>query len=201
MRRTLYLLALILAGAAAPASAQLLIARRDTSATNPNGLLVHVSGLLDSPTWLDKLKNSFTIQMHWAVQLWRPGFIDRPQPKTEWDTEISAVPVLNQYVYTDRVPNEAEDRHTVTTLDSLRAWLGTERQLQGPRTLPSGDWYYRVDVTISELSQEQIDARANGGTNDGSWLTGLAQKLVLGGGATQVLQSGKIRFTVPKSRP
>lgn len=201
MRRTLYLLAAILFGAAAPAAAQVLIARRDTAATNPNGLLVHVSGLLDSPSWLEKLKNSFTIQMHWSVQLWRPGFIDRPQPKTEWDTEISAVPMLNQYVYTDRVANEPEDRHTVTTLDSLAAWLGTERQLKAPRTLPSGDWYYRVDVTISELSQEQIDARANGGVNDGSWLTDLAQKLVLGAGATQVLRSDKIKFTVPKARP
>lgn len=200
MRRTLYLLAALLTGAAAAAPAQLLVARMDTASDNPYGLLAHVSGLLDSPTWLNKLNNSFTIQMHWTVQLWRPGsFIDRSGPKTEWDTDVSAVPLLKQYVHVDHVPNMPDDRQTVTTIDSLKAWLGTERQLKIPTSLPPGDWYYTVDVTITELSQEQVDARLNN-NNDatGNWLTALAQKLVLGTGASQVLQRQKIRFTVPK---
>jgi hypothetical protein len=199
MRRTLYLLAALVAGAVSAAQAQLLVARLDTASDNPRGLLVHVSGLLDSPTWLDKLNNSFTIQMHWAVQLWRPGLIDRSQPKTEWDTDVSAVPLLKQYVYVDHESNTPDDRHTVTTIDSLKAWLGTERQLKGPRSLPPGDWYYTVDVTITELSQEQVDAQlSNSSGANGNWLTALAQKLVLGTGASQVLQRQKIRFTVPR---
>jgi hypothetical protein len=200
MRRTLYLLAVLLTSAASTAPAQLLVARIDTASDNPHGLLVHVSGLLDSPTWLGKLNNSFTIEMHWTVQLWRPGgFIDRSGPKTEWDTDVSAVPLLKQYVHVDRVPNKPDDRQTVTTIDSLKAWLGTERQLKGPKPLPPGDWYYTVDVTITELSQEQVDARLNNSSaDDGNWLTALAQKFVLGTGASQVLQRQKVRFTVPK---
>jgi hypothetical protein len=199
MRRPLYLLLALIVGVASAAPAQLLVARLDTASDNQHGLLVHVSGLLDSPTWLDKLNNSFTIQMHWTVQLWRPGLIDRSQPKTEWDTDVSAVPLLKQYVYVDHVPNQPDDRHTVTTIDSLKAWLATERQLK-VHSLPPGDWYYTVDVTISELSQEQVDAQLNnsGAGANGNWLTALAQKLVLGTGASQVLPRQKIRFTVPK---
>ena len=200
MRRALSFGIVLLVGAVAPASAQLrpfLEARIDTASDNRTGLLVRVSGLLDTSLWFERLDAGYTIQIHWTVQLYKSGFlIDRPQGKTEWDTEVHAVPLMKQYIYTDRVVNQADDRHTWETLDSLKAYLGTERVLRGPRRLEAGSWYYNADVDIKVLTPEEIEARTNGGSSGGG-LTDLAKKILLGTGPTQPLHRPNISFTIP----
>lgn len=195
MRRALYLLAALWSGAvlAAPAQARpLLVARLDTSATNPHGLLVHVSGLVDAPAWYEQLNNSFVIQRHWSVQLWAVGgLLDRRQPKVEWDDQIHAVPLLDQYSYVELVPGMRPARRTFTTVDSLKGWLAREAQLLGPSTLSPGDWYYRVEVSLTVLSQDEIDAEAKGAS-----LGSIVKNFVLRGQRPALTLSHDVRFTV-----
>ena len=195
MRRTLYLLAAILVGAVPAASAQArpvaLEARLDRAAVNPASLIVRVNGLLDDPEWQDYLIKGYTIRLHWTVQLWKSQFLGGAQPKTEWDVEVQAVPDLNEYVYNEAITN---DHRVFKTLDSLKTLLGAERMLRGP--LPSqiskGDWYYRVGVDITALTQEQVDRQANGGGLDlGEFVRGF-----LSPGKRQTLNSGNINFTI-----
>ena len=198
MRRTLYLLAAMLAGAVPTASAQVrpitLAARLDRAANNPTGLVVRVSGLLDDLEWQDYLLKSYTIQLHWTVQLWKKGGLlgGSAQPKTEWDVEVQAVPLLSSYAYTERVTN---DHRVFETLDSLKTLLGAERTLRGPAPLrlSAGDWYYTVSVDITALTQEQVDRRANGGGVDlGEMVRGLFSP-----GGRVSLNHPRIEFTVP----
>ncbi len=195
MRRTLYLLAAVLAGAVSTASAQVrtpvLVARMDTAASNPHGLLVHVSGLLDSPDWLEQLNKGYTIELQWTVQLWKKGFIPSAQSPTGWASLVQAPPGMDRYQYTERVPGKRLD---FSTLDSLKAYLSVEERLLGPRNqLASGDWYYVVTVDIAALTQEQLDDQANG-TSGG--LLGVLRGFVNGSGLKLPLQSQHIPFTV-----
>ncbi len=203
MRRTLYFLAIMLVGAVSTASAQArpiaLEARLNRAAGNSDGpdarasgLIVRVSGLLDDSDWQDYLLKGYTIQLHWTVQLWKSQFLGGAQPKTEWDVEVQAVPELKEYVYNE--PN-ANDHRVFKTLDSLKTLLGAERPLRGPfiSQLSSGDWYYRIGVEITALTQEQVDRRANGGGVDlGEWVRGF-----LSPGKRLTLVPQQINFTVP----
>ena len=204
MRRTLYLLAAMLVGAVSTASAQVrpvaLEARLDRApggatglAARAPGLIVRVSGLLDDPEWQDYLLKGYTIQLHWTVQLWKSQLFGGARPKTEWDVEVQAVPELKEYVYSDR---SANDRQVFKTLDSLKTLLSAERPLRGPfiSQLSSGDWYYRISVDITALTQEQVDRRANGGGADlGEWVRGF-----LSPGKKLSFSPQQINFTVPR---
>jgi hypothetical protein len=199
MRRTLYLFTVVMTCAALPASGQLrpfLNARIDTAVSNRTGLLVHVTGLLETPLWFERLDNGYTIQIHWAVQLYKRGLIvDRPQGKTEWDTELHAVPAMLQFEYTDRVANRGDDRYSFETLDSLKTFLAKERKAPGPTGLEAGDWYYNVSVDIRVLTPDDIKARKNAASSGGG-VSGFIQKLLLGSGPTQSLQRLGISFTI-----
>ena len=204
MRRTLYLVAIVMIGTVSAASAQArpvaLDVRLDRAAANPrgvvdrvSGLVVRVSGLLDDPEWQDYLIKGYTIQLHWTVQLWKNQFLGGAQPKTEWDVEVQAVPELTEYVYNEPGNN---DRRVFKTLDALRTLLGAERPLRGPMIsqLSGGDWFYRVSVDITALTQEQVDRRANGGGADlGEWVRGIVSP-----GKKVTLGPVRVDFTAPK---
>jgi hypothetical protein len=188
MRRTLYLLAAVLAGAVSTASAQahtpVLVAHVDTAASNPYGVLVHVSGLLDSPEWLEQLNKGYTIELHWTVQLWKKGgFLPSAQAPTEWTSLVQAPPGMDRYQYTERVPGKRLD---FSTLDSLKAYLSVDVGPPAPRNrLAAGGWYYVVTVDIAALTQEQLDDQANG-TSGG--LLGVLRGFVNGSGLKLPLQ-------------
>jgi len=201
MRRPLYLLAAVMVGAAAAAPAQarpVLEARRDTIPTNPNGVLVRLTGLLNDPEWRDQLDASYTIQIHWSVQLWkRGGFLNFgvPQPKTEWDTEVHTIPQLLQFVGTTRIPGRRDSIELFGSFDALKNWIETPLRVPQPRTkLSAGDWYYVVSVDIRALTQDEIDARANGGGG------GVAQLITraLVGGSSLSIKHPNIEFTIPR---
>lgn len=196
MRRTLHLLAALVVGAVSSASAQLLLARRADTPTNPYGLLVHVSGLLDDKEWSDHLNKGYTVQLHWFVQLWHPGRLGLggAQSPTEWDTEVQAQITLGNYIYTTKVPGQVDDRRTFSTLDSLNAWISTDVPLQFPaRRLESGEWYYVVRVDVAALTPEELDNQVNGGGSIASFLSNLVAR-----GKRQTLTHSRIYFTVPR---
>ena len=203
MRRALYLLAAVLAGAASAASAQVrpvLEARLDTLASNPHGLLLRVTGLLNDPEWRDQLDASFTIQLHWSVQLWKKGgiilgFGDRGQPKVEWDTEVHAIPQLLQFVGTTRVPGRPDRDERFGSFDALKIWQETPLRLSQPRArLDAGEWYYLVSVEVRALTQDEIDARTRGSSGG----VGQALTKFLVGGSSMSLPHERITFTIPR---
>ena len=190
MRRALYLLAAVMVGAVstAPAQARARIAARLDAQASPPNLLVHITDLLDDPTWLDALRHAYKIRVHWRVQLWRSrALFDDPQAPIEWDDIIQQVPVLDVYTYTE--PGGSTPMTTrFDTLDLLKAWVQQDVRLNTPPGLQAGRWYYIVDATISTLPQDPAaDADA----------AGFLRRLVLGGGPKQDLPRRKTAdFTV-----
>jgi hypothetical protein len=193
MRRALYLLAAVVVGAVATASAQARarVAVRLDTRTSPPNLLVHVSDLLDDPVWLDALHSAYRIRVHWRVQLWRSrAILDSPQPPIEWDDIISQVPVLDVYTYTE--PGGSTPMTTrFDTLDLLKAWVQQDVQLNTPTDLAPGTWYYIVDVSLSTISPDQRSGSAGGGLSEA------LQRFILGGGPKQDLsRSRTVDFTI-----
>lgn len=179
MRRTLYLLVVLLIGAALPASAQAhtrIAARLQApQGSAPPSLIFSVSNLLDDPEWLDALNSAFRLSLHWKVTLYRTALLaDRAEPAREWNDFIQKIPTLDVYDYREPVGGRLQSVK-FGTLDSLKSLLGLEQLIPTPRNLAQGKWYYTVELTIT--ADDQTDPE-----NAGSQLS-WAQRLVLGSGA------------------
>lgn len=191
MRRALYLLAVVVVGAASAASAQaraITVARLIPQAKGAPAFGAHVSNLLDDPDWNDRWSNAFFIQVHWKVQVWQDRTLFPKSFKpTEWNVCVRQVPGLDLFSYT----GTGEDKKTFSTLDSLKAYLAQDISLGSPRGLASGSWYYAIDVRVSTSDEDPCAARVV--PKSGGFLQGL----VLGGGPTRDLPQVTLQFKVP----
>lgn len=196
MRRALYLLAVVVVGAASAASAQaraIVVPRLVPQTSGPPRVAVHVSNLLDDPQWLEPWRNAYVVQVHWKVQLWQEKFlINTSLPAVEWDVYVQQVPGLDLFYYAERITGQPT-RKTFRTLDSLKAYLTEDVSIPVQRQLSPGKWYYRIDVRLSTAAEDPLDPRtASEGVTFGQKLVGL----ILGSGPTRDLPTVTVPFTV-----
>jgi hypothetical protein len=183
MRRALYLIAVLLAGAARAAVAQSHVRLTARLGSAPAGsapnLVVHLSDLLDDPEWRAELEGASIIRVHWSATLYRSSFpFDIPRPPVEWEDDFSEVPVVNQFQFVERTARGPKS-FKFGTLDSLRVVSEQEISVPTPVTIGNGKWYYSVTATITAVNEERNAATAG-------W-QGFLQRLVLGSGRRLVL--------------
>lgn len=189
MRRSLYLLAVIMIGAASVASAQraITVARLLPSQGNgPPAFAAHVSNLLDDPDFVDRWNNAFYIQVHWKVQLWKSNLIiNSSLPPVEWNVCVRQVPGLDLFSHT-----EGKKDTTFSKVDSLKAHLLQDVTLGQPKGLGRGEWYYLIDVHVSTAVENPCDPRV--AVKSGGILNGI----MLGNGPTRDLPQVRLTFPV-----
>ncbi|MGH7582170.1 MAG: hypothetical protein ACREL5_02970 [Gemmatimonadales bacterium] len=196
MRRTRYLLAALMVGAASTASAQAharISATLSRQGTAIPSLVVHVSNLFDDPRWLGALNSAYVIHLHWSVQLWQSQFLfDKGRSPSEWDDFIQQVPVMDVFRYTERIAGRRDSTIEFATLDSLKAYAGADVRL-APPVLAAGKWYYTVNLSISIASEDESRSGTAGDPDRGFF-----QQLILGRGPRDDLPTATtVTFVVP----
>ena len=161
MRRTLLLLALAAAGAAAPLRAQEEARVRlevsltpDSSGRTEHARLV-TRDVVRDPRVTAMLASGFPVRLHYKVEVWRSrSLLDAFVRQTEWDVVIRHEPLLDQYQvgevfrFTNRISRFAD-------LRALAEGLAVPREVRvGPRD--PGEYYYAVTLEVSTLSDTDI---------------------------------------------
>jgi hypothetical protein len=163
MRRALGLLAALVVAAASMATAQaraVTLARLDSLNGAPR-VAVHVSNLLDDPEWLEPWQNAYVIHVHWKVQLWRNGLIKSLQRTYEWDDLLQQVPQMDLFNYTERISGRQPTTISFRTIDSLKAHLVQDIGVPAPSRLAAGEYFFRVDVTLSTSEKDPFETRTS----------------------------------------
>jgi hypothetical protein len=198
MRRALGLLAALAAAAAATASAQahaVTLARLDTTRDGRPQVAVHVSNLLDDPEWLDPWQSAYVIQIHWKVQLLRKAIFRTVQSTVEWDVLVQQVPQMDLFNYTERISGRLPNTISFRTLDSLKAHLVEDVGIpatSAARKLAPGDYFFRIDVTLSTSEKDPFDLRPSADVGVFQKLAGLLP----GGNHSRDLPTVDRNFTV-----
>lgn len=164
MRRALPLLLLLGCVLAAPVEAQ---TRRvelrvgigpDSFRLHARQARVQVRNLFDDKRWSDALEDLFPIRLSFRLEIWRSrqGWIDEFQRATEWATVIQREPLQDQYRVTQLfLAGPKEFRFG--TREEMARWLSYTNEVDA---LPAGTgtFYYTVTLTITALSDEDMEA-------------------------------------------
>jgi len=130
---------------------------RDTAPNGARKPQVQVRDLLSDRRWAEALDQSFPIRLNYRLEVWRSreGWIDEFQRSVEWATVIQREALQDQYRVT-RLFLSGPEEHRFTTRDELSRWLGAINEVD---MLPNGagSFYYAVSVTISALSDEDME--------------------------------------------
>jgi hypothetical protein len=194
--RRLWLLVALLLGATSMASAQArarIGARLQQQGDGPPALVFSVSNLLDDPDWLAALNNASRIQLHWSVSLSRSRAIfDVTGAPTEWNDYVEKIPTLDVFNYMEPVRGRLMTR-AFNSLDSLKSLLGQEQQINTPRTLTPGRWYYTVQLTVTADDRPDPNSKAQP--------LSAFQRLILGNGQSRTYgPQTTVNFVVPERR-
>ncbi|HEY4320787.1 MAG TPA: hypothetical protein VGM77_06345 [Gemmatimonadales bacterium] len=192
--RRLWLLVLLLAGAASVASAQArthIGARLQLQSDGPPALVFSVSNLLDDGDWLSALNNASRIELHWSVSLSRSRAIfDVTGTPTEWNDYVEKIPTLDVFNYMEPSRGRLTTR-AFNSLDSLKLLLGQEQQINTPRTLAPGRWYYSVQLTVTADDRPDPNSKAQP--------LSAFQRLILGNGLSRTYgPQTTVTFVVPE---
>jgi hypothetical protein len=120
--------------------------------------VVRVISLLDDPDWVGAVTNSYPVRLQWTVQLWQKGgLFEKAGPKVEWRDVIQRKSLMGIYEVTTFLPGQRAATQQFASLDILALYIGKPFVLDdfGPRS--SGNWYYRVTLTLSTLTSDEID--------------------------------------------
>jgi hypothetical protein len=193
MRRTLALVTALCIGTVSTVSAQARArvgARLEPQGSGLPYVRVHLSNLLDDSRWRDPFDNAYTITVHWHVELWRQGGIDRVVRTQDWDATVTYIPWVEIYNSTERTAAGKSDT-TFKTLADLKSWIGQDIRLsltQAP-TPPPGKYYYVVNATVSTSNPDQADNNSA----EPEWLGTLGRFL------NRVISGGSNRADLPSA--
>ncbi len=171
MRRFLFGLAVLLGGAASQASAQTRVRLEATVQPGTNAPLIRLWNLFDEPRWRQAMERSLPVRLHWRLQVWRsrPGWIDSPVSTHEWDVVIQREPLLEQYRLAVQLRGLRANVRSYPSLDALQLVYDQAQPVRGVAPTQVGEWYYRVNVEIETLNDEDFARmrRTADGSNPG----------------------------------
>jgi hypothetical protein len=129
--------------------------------TDPKGARlpqVQVRDLLADKRWSDALEQLFPIRLDYRLEIWRSreGWIDEFQRAAEWATVVQREPLQDQYRVTVLLLSGPREQRFATR-EELARYLNFTNEVDAlPRG--SGTFYYTVTLTITALSEEDIEA-------------------------------------------
>lgn len=139
-----------------------------------NGTMVVAEHLLQNAKTAELLRNGFSAQVRYRLELWREeGWFDGLESTTEWAALVSYDPVSGQYRVLRRHGNQLEDFGSYATLATAEA------PLERPYWVPLGarragrPYYYTLTVDVESLSVSDLDELQR-------WLRGELQPAVRG---------------------
>lgn len=119
---------------------------------------VQVLNLLADKRWSDALEQLFPVRLDYRLEIWRSreGWIDEFQRAAEWATVVQREPLQDQYRVTLLLLSGPQERR-FPTRDELARYLNYTNEVDAlPRG--AGTFYYTVTLTITALSEEDIEA-------------------------------------------
>ena len=185
MRRSLFVLAVLLGGAASAASAQTRVRLEAMTQPGTNAPLIRLSNLFDEPRWRRAMERSLPVRLHWRLQVWRSrsGWIDSPVSTHEWEVVIQREPLLEQYRLAVQLRGLRAIVRSYPSLDALQLVYDQAQPVRGVAPTQAGEWYYRVNVDIETLNDEDFDRmrRTTDGSDPGGIGTAVGRMLFLFG--------------------
>jgi hypothetical protein len=159
VRRIVLLLAVMLAGGAAPAAGQAdarVEVTLDTASRDPR---VRILNLMEQQRWREALDDAFRISLKWRVELWRRGGFLRVSTNVrtvEFTMVIRREPLLGQYFITYFIPGQLPDERPFRSFEEFV--LNLERAVRFEKLAPKteGSWEYVVKLEVSALDEEQF---------------------------------------------
>lgn len=156
MRRIAFLLAVLFAGAVAPAAGQSprVEVTLDTVLRVPR---VRINNLMEQERWREALDDAFRISLNWRVELWKRGTFWSTNERTmEFSVVIRREPLLGQYFITYFTPYNDPDERQFRTFEEFVVFLELAIRIDkmAPRT--EGEWYYVANLQVSALDEEQF---------------------------------------------
>ena len=161
--RRLALACLIGLSPLAPAAAQRDSVQLDVivpqNGARQEGPQIVVANLLADAKTRELLRNGFTTQIHFRLELWRKGrwFYD-PSGRSEWDVFVSYDPTSQLYTIVRRIDNQVHENFGgFQTLTSAEAQFG--KPFRAPlHPARSGRYYYNLAVDVQSLTESDLDA-------------------------------------------
>lgn len=185
MRRFFFVLVVLLGGAASAASAQARVRLEATVQSGTNAPLIRLWNLFDEPRWRRAMVRSLPVRLHWKLQVWRsrPGWIDSPVSTHEWDVVIQREPLLEQYRLAVQLRGLRANIRSYPSLDALQLVYDQAQPVRGVAPTQAGEWYYRVNVEIETLNDEDFDRmrRTTDGADPGGIGTSVGRMLFMFG--------------------
>jgi hypothetical protein len=129
------------------------------SGAGQEGPTILVANLLADSKTRELLRNGFTTQIHFRLELWRRGrwFYD-PSGRSEWDVFVSYDPTSQLYNVIRQIDNQVHENFGgFQTVTSAEAQFG--KPFRAPlRPRRSGRYYYNLAVDVQSLTESDLDA-------------------------------------------
>jgi hypothetical protein len=157
--RFVFLLAVLLAGAATSAAGQSarVEVTVDSASRDPR---VRVNNLMEEERWREALDDAFRISLKWRVELWKRGGgflgLGSDNVKTlEFTMVIRREPLLGQYFITWFQRSGPVERQFRTFEEFvMHLERATPVNYMAPTT--EGNWFYVANLEVSALDEEQF---------------------------------------------
>lgn len=107
--------------------------------------------------WGEALRNSLPLRLQFQIDIWRSrdGWIDQFERTVEWGVVVRHEALFDQYTVTHPHARGATEV-TLATWAALQQYLNRE-QLILARPGGRGTYYFHVRLTITTLSEEDVD--------------------------------------------
>jgi len=158
-------LLLLLAGAGLPGAAaaqRVSLEVRLSSDTTVDGRRVRLPevrtvNLLRDSRWEQSLRNSLPLRLQFTVEVWRSrdSWIDQFERASQWEVVIRHEALFDQYSVAQRTAGGTQES-TFPTWEAIEIHFNSwNRIITRPAT--TGTYYYTVKLTISTLSEADLD--------------------------------------------
>lgn len=158
MRRTLLLLAVVLAGAVSTASAQAELHVEisvDPATRNPRPRL---RNLMNDQRWREAIDDAFRISLNWQVDLYRTRALWLPSREAQFEATIVVwrEPLLGQYQVTILLNGRVVRELSFTSVDAFTFFLEQPLQITNMAPRTEGEYYYVATLKVSALDNKQF---------------------------------------------
>jgi hypothetical protein len=116
-----------------------------------------VLGLLEDDRWTSALLSGLPLRLHYRLELWRSraSWFDAAVRSVEWDVVVRREPLLDQFSVTTVLLGRTRQQR-YPDLASLGAAVGVAYRI-AVRATDKGDYYYVATLSVSTLSDSDLD--------------------------------------------
>lgn len=118
---------------------------------------VRTANLLRDSRWEQSLRNSLPLRVQFTVEIWRSrdSWIDQFERAYQWEVVVRHEALFDQYSVAQRMAGGTSES-TFPTWEALEIHLDSWNRII-TRPASTGTYYYTVKLTISTLSEADLD--------------------------------------------